>query len=60
MRPNWTQSKVRLTDKQVSGEGGRATNSLQVAGFLSLLICVSQFAANMNVSRETFSIYDAV
>ena len=33
--------------------GGQATNSLLVAGFLSLLICVRRFAANMDVSRET-------
>ena len=25
---NWTQSKVKQTDKQMSGEGGQATNSL--------------------------------
>ena len=50
---NWTQSKVKQTDKQMSAEGGQATNSLLVAGFLSLLICVRRFAANMDVSRET-------
>ena len=40
--------------RRLSGRvGGQATNSLPVAGFLSLLICVSRFAANMGVSRET-------
>ena len=37
----------------VSRQGSSAQKSLPMAGFLSLPICVSRFAANMGVSRET-------
>ena len=40
---NWTQSKVKQTDKQMSAEGGQATNSLP--------ICVSRKSANRGVLR---------
>ena len=41
--PNWTQSKVRQTYKQMSDERGQATNNLPMAGILSLPICVRRF-----------------
>ena len=40
---NWTQSKVKQTDKRVSGEGGQATNNLPMM----------QQRKNKIVSRET-------
>ncbi len=45
--------RLRGTAVKLSDEGGQATNSLPMAGILSLPICVSRFAANMGVSRET-------
>ena len=44
---NWTQSKVRQTDKQMSVERGQATNNLPT--FFHYLFVLAVNAANMDV-----------
>ena len=57
--PNWTQSKVRQTDKQMSDEGGQATNSLPAMQYHQQNDTTAQFLVakrnNIQFARISFN-----
>ena len=52
---NWTQSKVKQTDKQMSAEGGQATNSLPTMKHhkYKLFHCETQLLTKCNRNGTT-------